>query len=179
MKTLKFSDIQSWSKEDDSVIYMCMDKTPEDNGVSAMISFALPIFKKQLAQTIEKIKDISDSTRVFGYSLTSIDKLQNDMRNDIEVLVVQFEAKYPTGKFKLADVLLHVAPLKYFDKIKKYGLVPKAKSTEYKYKPRVYLFNQCSEKLVLQYGQYKTKNENDIGFCVFKIQKKNLVNSSQ
>lgn len=179
LKHLKFSDIQSWSKKDDSVVYMCMDKTAENNGISAMISFVLPVFKKQLTQTIEKIKDISDSTRIFGYSLTSIDKLQNDMRNDIEALVIQFEAKYPSEKFKLADVLLHVAPFKYFEKIKKHGLVPKAKSAEYKYNPRIYLFNQCSEKLALQYGQYKAKSENDAGFCVFKIQKEKLVNSSQ
>ena len=79
-------------------------------------------------------------------------------------------------KFKLADVLLHVAPLKYFDKIKKNGLVPKAKSAEFKYNDRVYLFNQCKESLAVSYGKYKAKDMNDNGFCIFKIQKNNLEN---
>lgn len=178
LKELTFSDIQSWS-DDKTVICKYIDKTSEIHGVSALVSFALPVFKSKLSTYNQKIKDIADSTRVFGYDLSTVDKLQHDIRDDIVVLIVQFEAKYPNSKFEIADVLLHIAPAKCFQKIKKQGLVPKSKSNEYSYMPRIYLFNQCSQKLALQYGQYKANIEHDAGFYVFKIQKKNLISSPQ
>lgn len=112
----------------------------------------------------------------YGYLLTSIEKLEHEKMPDVDLLVIQFETKYPVLAFKLADVLLHIAPCKYFEKIKKNGLVPKSKSSEFKYDDRVYLFNQCREDLAIEYGKYKAKTENDTGFCVFKIRRDTLEN---
>lgn len=108
--------------------------------------------------------------------LASVEKLEHVLLPEVDLLVIQFEAKYSAMKFKLADVLLHVAPLKCLEKIKKNGLVPKAKSAEFKYDDRVYLFNQCKESLAVSYGKYKAKDMKDNGFCIFKIQKNNLEN---
>ena len=69
--------------------------------------------------------------------------------NDIKILILQFEAKFPKNKFEFADILLHVTPFKYLEKIKKFGLVPKSKSAEFKYDDRIYLFNQCSKNIAI------------------------------
>lgn len=85
-----------------------------------------------------------------------------------------FEAKYNDFELELQDKLFHVAPIKYLEKIRKNGLVPYSKSFEFKYEPRVYLFNKCDKNLMLLYGREKARSCNDIGFCVFKVLKTKL-----
>ncbi len=160
----------------DDIVFGYIDKESEEDNISPMLSFLVPIYSSELDKNEEILKDIADKSYLFGYYLTSIDYLKHKYMNDIKILILQFEAKFPKNKFEFADILLHVTPFKYLEKIKKFGLVPKSKSAEFKYDDRIYLFNQCSKNIAINYGTYKAKENNDDKFCVFKILKTNLVN---
>ena len=77
---------------------------------------------------------------------------------------------------ELESVLYHVSPLKYLNRILKNGLVPYSKAKNFKYEPRVYLFNKCPKEQIFDYGVFKTQEIDDNGFCVFKISKEKLLN---
>ena len=175
LKTLAFGDV-GIEYGSNSRVFMFSDRSEEHDKVSSQISIIIPIYSKDAHSFNLWLNSSLEKLYVYGYMLTSIEKLEHSKRPDIDLLVIQFEAKYPSSAFKLANVLLHVAPYKYFQKIKRNGLVPKSKSSEFKYDDRVYLFNQCEESLVVEYGKYKAKSVNDNAFCVFKIQRSNLEN---
>ena len=160
----------------DDIVFGYIDKDAEENNVSPMLSFLVPIYSSELDENEKTLKDIADKAYLYGYYLTSVDYLKHEYMNDIKILILQFEAKFPKNKFEFADTLLHVTPYKYLEKIKKFGLVPKSKSSEFKYDDRIYLFNQCSKNIAINYGTYKAKENNDDKFCVFRILKTNLVN---
>lgn len=160
----------------DDIVFGYIDKDTEENNVSPMLSFLVPIYSSELDENEKRLKDIADKSYLYGYYLTSVDYLKHEYMNDIKILILQFEAKFPKNKFEFADILLHVTPYKYLERIKKFGLVPKSKSSEFKYDDRIYLFNQCSKNIAINYGTYKAKENNDDKFCVFRILKTNLVN---
>lgn len=172
---LKFSDIEQTN--DNTILIDTIDFTPLINEVSGSISFIIPFYKSDMFKPF--LDNIVNSAYIFGYDLTSVNKYDHNLRYDIDVFIIQFEARFSNYKFELADTLLHVSPLKAFEKIKKHGIVPKSKSSEFKYMDRVYLFNKCSQSIVIDYGEYKMTQENDIGFCVFKIFKDKLISDSQ
>ena len=177
LKTLTFDDI-GIEEYGNSNAFMFVDKSEEYDEISNQIAIVVPIYSKNAHNFNIWLNKSLEKLYAYGYILTSIEKLEHSKLPDIDVLVIQFEAKYPSSAFKLADILLHVAPYRYFEKIKKNGLVPKSKSSEFKYDDRVYLFNQCKESLVVEYGKYKAKSMNDNGFCVFKIQRSKLENDA-
>ena len=172
LKDLTFADVGI--DDDIQKVYMYTEKTEESDNVSAMIAFAIPVYKSDLVDFQEQLRQLVDYIYVYGYDLTSVDKISHELMDDIDVLRIQFEARHSKDKFQLANELMHVAPFSLLEKIKKQGLVPKSKSSEFKYDSRVYLFNQCSQQLAVNYGIYKANQCNNKKFCVFKILKKKL-----
>lgn len=173
LKALTF-DNNGLEEYGSSKVFMFTDKSEEHSKTSSQVAIVVPIYSKDAHDFNVWLNRNLEKLYVYGYMLTSIEKLEHTRSSDIDLLIIQFEAKYPLSKFKLADVLLHVAPYRYLKKIQRNGLVPKSKSSEFEYGDRVYLFNQCKEALAIEYGKYKAKSIGDNGFCVFKIQRSRL-----
>ena len=172
LKELTFQDI---GDSDPSLILGTMDRTPAAAGVSALLSFAVPVYRKDMAEFKDRLIEFTRRSYVHGYDLSSIEEMNHSDREDVAVLVVQFEARYSRdNKPKLDDVLYHVSPMRYLPKIRKNGLVPRSKSDEFKYNDRIYLFNGCPMERILEYGRYKARDINDRGFCLFSIQTEKL-----
>ena len=176
LKKLTFGDIDAldYGFGKDEVLFGANYATPEVSGVSAMMSIVVPIYKSDMDGFRKYIKQEVDSQYVYGYDLTAINEIEQHKMDDVVVLVLQFEARFSKDKFKFTDVLYHVSPLKNLPKIRKRGFVPMSKSSEFSYNDRVYLFNQCPISTIVSYGMDKAAKANDIGFCMFTIQRNNL-----
>jgi hypothetical protein len=81
---LKFSDIEHTN--DNATLFNTVDFTPLVNGISGSISFIIPFYKNDNFKTI--LNDIVNSSYVFGYDLTSINKYMHNLRLDIDVFVI-------------------------------------------------------------------------------------------
>lgn len=173
--SLKFSDIETNGNANKLIDTVEMEQLTDQ--VSPAITFVIPLHANNLAERMEIAKKITDLSWACGYYLTAFETYEHDLRKDIEIRLAQFEAKFPRERFKFAKYLMHVSPLKYLEKIRKHGLVPYAKSSEFAYDGRVYLFNSCPEEIVLSYAMFKAQQANDNGFCVFKVSSDKLVNS--
>lgn len=173
LKSLKTSDV---GEAGDERLFMMTYQTPEVDGVSSIVSFAVPVYRKDMDEVRKHLNSFVETTyRIYGYNLTAISELSRSPSEDISVLSIQFEAQHPNeSQVKLCDTLYHVAPMRLLPKIRKQGLVPKAKSGEFKYDGRVYMFNDCPIDRVLDYGEYKADYVGDHGFCLFKIDGKRL-----
>lgn len=176
LKKLTFGDIDAldYGFDGDETLFGANYATPETDGVSAMFSIVVPVPKSDMGGFKEYIKKEVDSNYVYGYDLTAISEIEQNRREDVVVMVLQFEARFSKDRFKFTDALYHVSPLKNLPKIRKHGLVPMSKSGQFDYKDGVYLFNQCPMSTIVSYGMDKAVNERDIGFCLFTIQRRNL-----
>ena len=143
--------------------------TNKVDGVPGHIGFFVPVYRDEIDTLRKTVDKIANSMAVHGYCLTDVDEMEHALMEEIAVVRVQFEAKFPADRFRFAKVLHHVAPLKYLNKIRRNGLVPKSKSSEFKYDDRVYLFNNMPLDGILQYGERKTQTVGDSGFCLFSI----------
>ena len=79
-----------------------------------------------------------------------------------------FEAKYHEEDFAFAKSLYHVTTLRMLSKIKHKGLVPKSKSDKFDYPERVYLFNNATPNVILDYIETKLAGKDDVAI-VLKI----------
>ena len=79
-------------------VYGTVDKSPESNGVSALVSFAIPVFRKDMEAFKQTVLKFVDGSRAYGYDLSSIDELGHSKRDDVAVLLVQFEARFSKDK---------------------------------------------------------------------------------
>lgn len=176
LKKLTFGDIDvlDYGFDKDDELFGANYATTEVDGVSAMFCIVVPVLKSDMDRFKKYIKQEVDSQYVYGYGLTAINEIEQHKLDDVVVLVLQFEARFSKDKFKFTDVLYHVSPLKNLPKIRKRGFVPMSKSSEFSYNDRVYLFNQCPTSTIVSYGMDKAAKANDIGFCMFTIQRKNL-----
>lgn len=145
----------------------------DNEKVSPLMTLFAPAASKEDVDQLAK--DFADGLRLSGYYLTSYAAMSEYECPGFLIVMMQFEAKYTNMLVDLADTLYHVAPLKYLPKILKNGLVPSSKSSEFKYKRRVYMFNRCKKELVYRYGIAKAASTNDTGFCIFKAQKQDLL----
>ena len=173
LKSLKTSDIGEGGDEN---LFMMTYQTPEVDGVSSIVSIAIPIYKRDMDNAKKRLLSFVETTyRTYGYNLSSIDELSQTALDDIAILSIQFEAMHSNeNKAKLCDVMYHVAPMRMLPKISRQGLVPKSKSNEFKYEGRVYLFNNCPMDKILSYGEYKANLIGDSGFCLFSIDGKRI-----
>ena len=145
------------------------DTTNMTDEIHGSIGFFVPVYRDEIDILRKTVEKIANDMAVHGYCLTDVDEMEHALVEEIAVVRVQFEAKFPADRFRFAKVLYHVAPLKYLNKIRKNGLVPKSKSSEFEYEDRVYLFNNMPLDGVLQYGEYKAKRADDSEFCLFSI----------
>jgi hypothetical protein len=145
----------------------------DNEKVSPLMTLFAPAASKDDVDQLAK--DFADGLRLSGYYLTSYAAMSEYECPGFLIVMLQFEAKYTNMLVDLADTLYYVAPLKHLPKILKNGLVPSSKSTEFKYKRRVYMFNRCKKELVYRYGIAKAVGSGDTGFCVFKVQKLDLL----
>lgn len=176
MQNLTFKDIGEEEEGEDfnSTIFGTMDRTPEKDGVSAMLSILIPVRSEDMVEFRKSLMSFIEGAYVYGYDLTSIERYEHQKREDVVVLSVQFESRFSNDRSGMADVMYHVAPLKILPKIRKNGLVPKSRSSEFNYKDRVYLFNKCPMSRMIQYGKYKAEETKDDGFCLFTIMREKI-----
>ena len=174
LRGLKFSDIDP--EGDETQMFGYTAATREVNGVSSMVSFPIPVRTDELSEFKNVVISKVDTMYVYGYDLSSISELGRSNDGKVVVLVIQFEARHPTDRFEMSEELYHVSSLRHLPKIRKQGLVPKSKSEEFKYDDRVYLFNNHPLSSILDYGIWKSNQEKDDGFCLFKIERNNLKN---
>jgi len=141
----------------------------------------------------DEIKNVADALFVTGWNFSYASRvgtvaIRNDDGRDIAVtlFMLTFEKKFHDIDVKLPEVLYHVAPQRYFDKIVRQGITPRANSSEYEYPERVYLFGADAIGTAERYGLRKTsvmKSSkgspfvNDNGFVIFKILRKTIENS--
>ena len=173
LRSITMDDIGLFEDDDTPVIENIV-ATPLSNGVASMITFTVTVYREDIAKLEDKVKSIAKDISIYGYYLTDVEEIEHELSDDIAVVKVQFEAKFPNDKFWFKDTLYHVSPLKYLDKIRRNGLVPGSKSKEFGYEDRVYLFNDMPIDGILQYGNDKAKITGDSGFCLFSIQRDNL-----
>ena len=176
LRELTFGDAECPDMPDDQPIFETVDMADDIDGISGMVAFTIPLYKDDLSSFKSKLLNAVRNVYVFGYDLSSIEYLKHSLMNDISILVVQMEARFTKGGFKIGDRFLHVAPMKYLNKIRKNGLVPKSKSSEFEYPDRVYLFNDCCcpMDVVLDYGRRKANDVEDGEFCLFTISRRKL-----
>ena len=150
------------------------DTTNMIDEIHGSIGFFVPVYRDEIDTLRKTVNKVANDMAVHGYCLTDVDEIDHDLAEEIAVVRVQFEAKFPADRFRFAPTLYHVAPLKYLNKIRRNGLVPKSKSTEFEYDDRVYLFNRMPLDGILQYGEYKASQAGDSGFCLVSIDYGNL-----
>lgn len=173
LRSITLDDIGLFEDDDTPVIENVV-ATPLSNGVASMMTFTIPVYRDDIAKLENKVKSIAKDIHIYGYYLTDVEEIEHELSNDIAVVKVQFEAKFPNDKFWFKDTLYHVSPLKYLDKIRRNGLVPRSKSKEFGYEDRVYLFNDMPIDGILQYGKNKARVVGDSEFCLFSIKRDKL-----
>jgi hypothetical protein len=114
---------------------------------------------------ISRVKiTVNDRTTLGNWS----DKIL-DIAEKIESINIYFEAKYDykIDRNKIPEVLYHITPTKYWNKISKIGLIPKSRSKMTYHPERVYLAKNIEdvEKLGPKFYQYT--NERD--WTILKI----------
>lgn len=174
LRDLTFGDVGCPTMDEDQPIFETVDMSDEIDGVSALVAFTIPLYKDNLKKFKDDLLKVVRNVYVFGYDLSSLEYLQHNLMPELSIMVVQMEARFTKGGFKIGDILHHVAPLKYLQKIRKNGLVPKSKSSEFNYSDRVYLFNRCPMDVVLEYGKSKARDVGDEGFCLFSVSRRKL-----
>lgn len=167
LKDLTWSDVGMGNK-DVPLFGDSVSSDPADE-IHGSIGFFVPVYRDEIDTLRKTVNKVANGMAVHGYCLTDVDEMNHDLAEEIAVMRVQFEAKFPADRFRFAPTLYHVAPLKYLNKIRKNGLVPKSKSSEFKYDDRVYLFNKMPLEGILQYGEYKASQAGDSEFCLFSI----------
>ena len=176
LRDLTFGDVGCPTMDEDQPIFETVDMSDEIDGVSALVAFTIPLYKDNLKKFKDDLLKVVRNVYVFGYDFSSLEYLQHNLMPELSIMIVQMEARFTKGGFKIGDRFLHVAPMKYLHKIRRNGLVPKSKSSEFKYSDRVYLFNDCCcpMDVVLDYGKRKANDVGDDGFCLFTIPKSGL-----
>ena len=84
MKSLKTSDIGEGGDEN---LFMMTYQTPEVDGVSSIVSIAIPIYKSDMDNAKKRLLSFVETTyRTYGYNLSSIDELSQTALDDIAIL---------------------------------------------------------------------------------------------
>lgn len=154
--------------------------------ISPLTQFTIPVFSNCRE---DFLRNFTKQSRAVGYEINDIVtydvKTQPFCDKQIKILDITVEARYNDMPYEMSDVLYHVSPARYFAKIRKRGLVPNSKSTEFEYPERVYVFNKQNILNLENYGVNKTmsiphlKSLDDGKFCIFKIDGKKIKTSSE
>ena len=145
------------------------DYADEHNPLSKM-SFIFPFYKDNDLKAF--IGKLADKLYVCGYNYANKNTysvaVQPFEKKKIVLVSLLFEAKYHEEDFVFAKNLYHVTTLSMLSKIKHKGLVPKSKSDKFDYPERVYLFNNATPNVILDYIETKLAGKDDVAI-VLKI----------
>jgi len=115
----------------------------EDNGAKIILQYKLP----ENADSIAKINTFLDTFGWFPALIStpghnekfSQDALDTALARSVPFIIVVYEAKYDTEETLDTDILYHLVPDIYIDKVELMGLTPKTKSKMSTHPERVYL----------------------------------------
>lgn len=171
---LKLSQTERVKLHDIPVLDMKDSEYADNNEVKDKINFIFPFYKDQ--NLSEFIKNLSDYMYICGYNYANMNIWSiavQPFHRKIQLVNVIFEAKYHHDEFEFSPYLYHVTAEQNLPRIKKHGLVPSSKSDKFSYPNRVYLFNDASKNIILDYIRSKFKDSNEA--CVLKIKSSNLM----
>jgi hypothetical protein len=169
-----------------SKIYKYIAHDPKNQPI---IGFYFPSFKGNDKKMEEIIKEFVDCVYVCGYNLSHITKIREKYISqpikgeEVELFLITLEAKFFKPEAELSETLYHVAPCRYFEKIRQKGLIPRSKSDIFKYPERIYLFNKASMDDIKNYGvkkldllrtNHSNPHVNDNGFYIFAVKREKL-----
>lgn len=156
---------------------------------SHIVEFILPYFVSDFVDWRELVEKLSRSMYVCGWNLDSADKVSDNRTlqpfnyDKIGILDLSFETRYSRLDLDLSENLFHVAPHRYFNKIRQRGLVPRSSKDLFNYPDRVYLFCHDDIERLKSYGKMKLSTscfnkhtDEDGGFDIYKISRDNLLN---
>lgn len=190
LSSLKCGDVYRYAHPDERDKLIIELVTQESNN-PALVSFSFPLFHGNTKENEEFKKSLVDRMAFCGYNLSypaivSPGQVKQPFKDaKIDLNSFMFEAMFFEPTPKLSDTLYHVAPSRYFDKIKIQGLIPRSKSDMFKYPERVYLFNKATVADAKKYGLIKIRSldqhhsnphVSDNGFYIFSIKRKTLEN---
>ena len=146
---------------------------------NTIVTFYFPFEKDNALKADSLLHDLCDSLYVCGYNLASNEVIEFDdrylKRNDVSVMYVTFEPKFSDYDFEFSEYLYHITPAECLRKIAKNGLVPKSKHGFFKYPDRVYLFNNCSMNLIIDYGIDISDRSQSHKFAMLRVKSKELM----
>lgn len=155
-----------------------------DQEIASEVIFSLPFYASQSDEMDKFMHTLANvAMEKYGYFLSNYGYCECDFHKSLKekayVMYVSFEPKYTTLNVKLESNLFHVTSESALRDIAVHGIVPKASSSEFKYPPRVYLFNKADHKTILSYGVHKAKSLNENRFYVIHIEKSKLESYSK
>lgn len=186
-KDLSIGQVYKNVQKKDKNLKVC-EFTIWDKNNPPLIAFTFPFYSGNNDERIQFTEELVNKMFVCGYGLSYISQVADKFviqpfKRKINLWMITFEAKFFEPKPELSDVLYHVTPSRYFEKVKQQGLIPRSKSDVFKYPERVYLFNKASIEDILKYGVKKVgllkshhpnTHVNDNGFYMFAIKKSKL-----
>jgi len=109
----------------------------------------MPMYVNNVSYANKVIRNFIDFASNCGYILT-YDSVSHAMYHDklphnVTLYFLTFEAMYSNLNVELESSLFHVTLEDSLASIAKNGLLPRAQSSEYKYPPRIYLFNKTEK----------------------------------
>ena len=159
------------------------------NGDDDLIRLYFP-FETGHEERLQKFRrKLIDDMYSWGYNISQEVKVsdKNTIRpangRNLDVRIGVFEKVKPgSAPVDLPDVLYHVSPGRYLEKIRRNGLVPRSKSSRYSYPERIYFFGKYERDIMLDYGREKVMDlrkgekqiDGDEGFCIFLIGRRTL-----
>lgn len=127
--------------------------------------------ENQPAQKLEKYLPIITNLGYFISKLT-IDGQEwiKEYKDDTKPIAFVLEAKYDY-EVEIPDKLYHASPIKFKDKILKYGLTPKSGNKISNHPERIYLTDDLNK--AISFGNYlKEEDNNDWyknGYCIYSV----------
>lgn len=115
-----------------------------------------------------------------GYSISKLTIDGNEWLNDYddmtEPIAFILEAKYDY-EVDIPEILYHTSPIKFKDKILKYGLSPRSGNKLSNHPDRIYLTNDINKSFM--FGNYLNDNSSKSnfyknGYCIYKIDGKSI-----
>ena len=175
---LKLSETELVKQHDMRVVDLKDEDYADEAKPLSKMSFVFPFYKDDDLKLFTG--KLADKLYVCGYnyanSMTYSVAVQ-PFDKHIVLVSLLFEAKYHEEDFTFAKRLYHVTTLSTLNKIKHKGLVPKSKSDKFDYPERVYLFNNATLNVMLDYIETKLAGKDDVAI-VLKLDSAKLQNSN-
>lgn len=172
---------QLYHNGDNDVIVNFVQRTDATEDISPVVRIIMPLYANNVAYANKVVRNFIDFASNNGYILTynsvSNSSYHDKLPYDVTLYFLTFEAMYSNLNVKLESSLFHVTLEDSLPSIAKNGLLPRAQSSEYKYPPRIYLFNKTDKEKIFKYGEYKAMEHGKKSYYVIRIEKNILQNS--